>query len=119
MTRYEYWPTTLVATNHRLPQHPTNHRAAASTAARSGADSRAFADLLEGLGARLDGFQHRAFADFVAETGWLEVFNDGPLSCFLVQLVDGKPRTFEFQIECSRKLRAYHFVPITSEEVRG
>jgi hypothetical protein len=55
-----------MATHHGLSQHASNHRAAAPAAARAGTDSGAFADLLESLSARSNGFEHGAFADLVA-----------------------------------------------------
>jgi hypothetical protein len=69
-------PTTIVAIDHGLSQHPSNHRAAAPAAARTGADAGALAHLLEGLSSSLDGFEHGAFADLVAQAGRFEVFDD-------------------------------------------
>jgi hypothetical protein len=65
-----------VATDHRLAQHSSNHCTAASAAAGAGTDSRAFAYLLEGLGPSLNGFEHRAFADLVAQAGRFEIFDN-------------------------------------------
>ena len=59
---------------------PTHHRTAAPAAARSGADASALADLLKSLGARLDGFGHRAFADLVADAGRFKIFDNGLLA---------------------------------------
>lgn len=73
-------PATIVTTDHGLSQHPSNHRAAAPAAARTGADTGAFAHLLEGLSPSLDGFEHGAFADLVAQAGRFEVFDDRLLS---------------------------------------
>ena len=61
---------------HRLSQHPSNHRAAAPAAAGAGANAGAFAYLLEGLSPSLDGFEHGAFANLVAEAGRFEVLDD-------------------------------------------
>ncbi len=66
-----------MATDHRLAQHSSNHCAAASAAAGAGTDSRAFAYLLEGLGPGLDGFEHGASADLVAQASRFEIFDDG------------------------------------------
>jgi len=75
-------PAAIFAIHHRLAQHASHERAAASTAAGAGADSGALADLLEGFGAGLDGFGHGAFADLVADAGGFEVFDDRLLSGF-------------------------------------
>jgi hypothetical protein len=73
-------PATFVATDHRLSQHPPNHRTATSAAARAGAHPGAFAYLIEGPGPRLDGFEHDTLADFVTQAGRFEVFDDRLLS---------------------------------------
>jgi hypothetical protein len=75
-------PATFVATDHRLSQHPPNHRTATSAAAGASAHPGAFAYLLEGPGPRLDRFVHDALADFVAQAGRFEVFDDRLLSNF-------------------------------------
>lgn len=59
-------PAAVRAIDHRLAEHPSNHRAAAPAAARTGADAGAFAHLLESLGSRLNRFDHSAFANLVA-----------------------------------------------------
>jgi hypothetical protein len=69
-------------------QHATTQAAAGAAPPRTGADPGAFADLLEGFSAALDGFEHGAFADLVAQAGWFEVFDDRPFSGFLLQFVD-------------------------------
>jgi hypothetical protein len=61
-------PAAFVAVDHGLAQHASDHRAAAPAAAGTGADSGAFADLLEGFRAGLNRFAHGAFADLVAQT---------------------------------------------------
>ena len=69
---------------HRLSQHASNQRAATPPAAGTGADAGAFADLLEGLGACLDRFDYRAFADLITEASGLEVFDDRLFSGFVL-----------------------------------
>ena len=76
-------PATFATVHHRFSQHPSNHRAAAPTAAGAGADSCAFADLLESLGACLDRFDYGAFADLVAQASGFEILDDRLLSGFL------------------------------------
>jgi hypothetical protein len=39
--------------------------------------------LLKGVSASLDGFAHGAFANFVAQAGWLKIIDDRLLSGFL------------------------------------
>jgi hypothetical protein len=76
-------PAAILAIDHGLAQHPSHEGAAASAAAGAGADSGALADLLEGFGTGLDGFDHGTFADLVADAGGFEVFDDRLLSGFL------------------------------------
>jgi len=79
---YQDRPAAFVAAHDGLSQHTSNQRAAAPAAAGSGADSGAFAHLLEGFGAGLNGFDHGAFADLVTQAGRFEVFDDRLLSGF-------------------------------------
>ena len=82
-----------MAGHHRLPQHASDHGAAAPAAARSSTNTGAFADLLERLGAGLNGLDHDAFADLVAQTGGLEALDDRLLFGFLFLIVDGNSPT--------------------------
>jgi len=66
-TRNQDRPAALIAVDHGLAQHASNHRAAAPAAAGTGADAGAFADLLEGFRAGLNRFAHGALADLVAQ----------------------------------------------------
>ena len=75
-------PAAVTAVDDWFSQHAADQRSAAPAAARTGADAGALADLLEGLCAGLDRFDHGAFTDFVADAGRLEVLNDRLLSCF-------------------------------------
>ncbi len=76
-------PAAVRAVDDRFAQHAADQRSAAPAAARPGTDAGALADLLEGFRAGLDRFDHRAFTDFVADAGRLEVLNDRLLACFL------------------------------------
>jgi len=76
-------PAAVSAIDDRFSQHAADQRSAAPATARTRADAGALADLLEGLRAALDRFDHRAFTDFVTDAGRLEVFNNRLLSCFL------------------------------------
>lgn len=80
--RRQYRPAAILAVLHRLTQHAAHQRAAASAAAGTGADTGAFAHLLEGFRAGLNGFRHGAFADFIAQAGRFEIFNNRLLSRF-------------------------------------
>jgi len=64
-------PAAFIAADDGLAQHAPDQRAAAPAAAGAGADSGAFADLLEGFRAGLNRFAHGAFADFVAQASGL------------------------------------------------
>jgi len=75
-------PAAIFAVDHGFAQHASHERAATSAAAGAGADSGALADLLESFRAGLDGFDHGAFADLVADAGGFEVFDDRLLSGF-------------------------------------
>ncbi len=83
-------PAAVGAADHRLSEHSSNQRAAATTAARTGAHAGAFAYLLERLSAGLNSFDYSAFADLVAQAGGLEILDDRLLSGFLFQFVDGE-----------------------------
>ena len=76
-------PAAFVAVRHRVAQHAAHHRTTATAAAWTGTDPRASAHVSESLGARLNGFENRSFADLVAEAGGLQILNDGLLSGFL------------------------------------
>ncbi len=76
-------PAAVRAVDDRFAQHAADQRSAAPATARPGTDAGALADLLEGFRAGLDRFDHRAFTDFVADAGRLEVLNDRLLACFL------------------------------------
>jgi hypothetical protein len=76
-------PAAVSAVDNRFSQHAADQRSTAPATARTGADACALAHLLEGLRAALDRFDHRAFTDFVADAGGLEVLNHRLLSCFL------------------------------------
>jgi hypothetical protein len=80
VSNYKDRPATIIAIGHRLSQHSSDERAAASAAAWAGSDAGPFADLLEGLGTRLNCLEHGAFANLIAQTGRLEIFDDGLLS---------------------------------------
>jgi hypothetical protein len=84
----QYRPAAILAAFDRFAQHASDQRAAASAAARAGADTGSFADLFEGFGAGLNRFDDGAFANFIAEAGRFEVFNDRLLSGFAFQFVD-------------------------------
>jgi len=88
LSSHQYRPAAVGAAHHGLAQHASNHRAAASTAARAGSDAGALADLLESFRTGLNRFDHRAFADLVAQASWFEIFNDRLLPGLLFQLVD-------------------------------
>jgi len=60
-------PAAFFAVDDGLAQHASNHCAAAAAAAGTGADSGAFAYLLESFRAGLNRFEHGAFADLVAQ----------------------------------------------------
>lgn len=64
-------PAAFVAVDNGLAQHAPDHRAAAPAAAGTGADSGAFADLLEGFRAGLNRFAHGALSDLVAQASGL------------------------------------------------
>jgi hypothetical protein len=83
-SRHQNRPAAFVAADHGLTQHSSNHCSAASAAAGAGADSSAFAYLLEGLGPSLNSFEHRAFADLVAQAGRFEIFDNRLRSGFLL-----------------------------------
>ena len=68
-TRRQDRPAAFVAVDDGIAQHASDHRAAAPAAAGAGADSGAFAYLLKRFGAALNGFEHGAFADLVAQIG--------------------------------------------------
>ena len=87
-------PVALWATDHRLSEHASHQRAAASTTARTGAHTGALAYLFEGFGARLNSFDNRAFADLVAQACGFKIFDDRLLSSFLFQFVDGEYLAF-------------------------
>jgi hypothetical protein len=69
-------PSAIGARRYRLAEHAAHQRTAAPAAARAGADAGAFANLLEILGAALDRFDDRAFANLIAQASWLKVLND-------------------------------------------
>ena len=83
-----------MAIDHRLAEHTSDQGAAAATAARTGADAGALADLLERLGAALNRFDHGALSNLVAEAGGLEIFDDRLLSGLLFNFVDGEYQSF-------------------------
>ena len=60
-------PAAFVAADDGLAQHASDQRAAAPAAAGTGADSGAFADLLEGFRAGFNRLEYGAFADFIAQ----------------------------------------------------
>ena len=64
-------PAAFIAVDDGFAQHASDQSAAAPAAAGAGADSGAFADLLEGFRAGLNRFAHGAFADFVAQASEL------------------------------------------------
>jgi len=76
------WPAAVLATHYGFAQHASDHRAAAPAAAWTRADSGAFAYLRESFRARLDGLEHGAFANLVAQAGRFEVLDDRLFSCF-------------------------------------
>jgi hypothetical protein len=75
-------PAAVFATHYGFAQHASDHRTAAPPAAGTGADSGAFAYLLESFGTRLDGLEYRPFANLIAQTGRLEVLDDRLFSGF-------------------------------------
>jgi len=85
-------PAAFIAIDHGFAQHAPDQRAAAPTAAGTGADSGAFADLLKSFRAGLNRFEHGALADLVAQACGFEVFDDRLFFGFAFQLVDGAPR---------------------------
>jgi hypothetical protein len=87
-------PATVGTADHRLSEHSSNQRAAASTAARTSAHAGAFAHLLERLSAGLNSFDYSAFADLVTKTGGLEILDHRLFSGFLFQFVDGEYLAF-------------------------
>jgi hypothetical protein len=86
------WPAAVVAVDYRLAQHAAHQRTAAAAAAGTGADAGPLAYLFESFGASLNGLNHRAFADLVADAGWLEIFDNRLLTALLFQFVDGNVR---------------------------
>jgi hypothetical protein len=64
---HEDRPAAFVTVNDGLAQHAPDQCAAAPAAAGTGADSGAFADLVEGFRAGSNRFEHGAFADLVAQ----------------------------------------------------
>ena len=70
-SRHQHRPAAFVAGDDGLAQHAPDHRAAAAAAAGTGADSGELAYLLEGFRAALNGFEHGAFADLVAQASGL------------------------------------------------
>jgi hypothetical protein len=73
-----------VAIRHRLAQHAPYHRTTAPAAAWTGTDTGASAHVGKSFRARLNGFEDRAFADFVTKASRLQILNDGLLSGFLL-----------------------------------
>jgi hypothetical protein len=71
----QYRPGAIWARRYRFAQHAAHQRTAAPAAARTSADTSAFTHLLEGLGAALDSFDDRAFANLIAQTGRFEVLD--------------------------------------------
>jgi hypothetical protein len=76
------WPAAVLATHYGFAQHASDHRAAAPAAARTRANSGAFAYLLKSFRARLNGLEHGAFANLIAQAGRLEVLDDRLFSGF-------------------------------------
>ena len=60
-------PAAFFAVDDGLAQHASHHGAATPATTGAGADSGAFAYLLEGFRAGLNRFAHGAFADLVAQ----------------------------------------------------
>ena len=60
-------PAAFVAVDDGFAQHASDQCAAAAAAAGTGADSGAFADLLESFRPGLNSLAHGAFADLVAQ----------------------------------------------------
>lgn len=84
-------PAAFVTADDGLAQHAPDHRATAPAAAGTGADSGAFADLLEGFRAGPNRFEHGAFADLVAQASGLQILDDRLFFGVSFQLVDGAP----------------------------
>jgi hypothetical protein len=80
----QHRPAALATVDRGLSQHGPHHRAAPAAAAGASADTSALADLLKSFSAGLNGFGDAAFANFVAQAGWFEVFDDRPFSGFLL-----------------------------------
>ena len=64
-------PAAFVAGDDGLAEHASDHGAAATAATGAAADSGELAYLFESLGAPLNGFEHGAFADFIAQASGL------------------------------------------------
>lgn len=79
----QHRPATVRAADHRFSEHASHQGAAASAAARPGADAGAPAYLFERFRAGLDRFHHSALADLVAQAGRLEILDDRLLPGFL------------------------------------
>ena len=84
----QHRPAAVLTRNYRLAEHTANQGPAAAAAAGASADAGALADLLKSLGAGLDGFDHRALANLVAQASWLEVLDDRLFACLLFEFVD-------------------------------
>ena len=84
-------PAAFIAVDDGFAQHAPDHRAATPAAAGTGADSGAFAYLLEGFRPGLNRLAHGALADLVAQASGLEILDDRLFSGFSFQLVDGAP----------------------------
>ena len=116
----QHRPAAFAAGDHRLAEHAAHQRPAASSTARASPHARALAYLLERFRARLNGFDHRAFADFIAKAGRLEILDDGLLAAFLLRGIDGKIRPFVNSLQCSTIDRQTNQrMPITRDDVSG
>jgi hypothetical protein len=74
---YEDGPAAILTIGHRFSQQAAHQRAAAPAAAWSCSDAGAFADLLKGLRAGVNRFEHGAFTDLVANAGRFEILDNG------------------------------------------
>jgi hypothetical protein len=98
----ENGPAAVLASLDFLAKHATYHRSAPGCPTGPGANARTLADLLEGPGSPVNGFDHNPFSNFVAKANRPVGVDNCRLSSFSFLIVDcstpGMTRALELQI---------------------